>query len=201
MTDWSILVQLARAWPQPVVEETVNRPKGQKVKSKGGARRNALWEHDTLPAILVEIARVVPAYADVAWDALGNQGRQTTARPTTNRRFQSVTLRTAGREGAYPLILVTGTQLFDGGTLVQATAAVAQLVPAPFVGLNAADATRLAMTAGQAVTVSSPVGQVPLVVRIDASVLPGTAWVPWGQLGEPAGALLADKATINVKVE
>lgn len=200
VADWSILLHLARRWPQPVVEEVAAKAKGQKAKSKGSPRRTALWEYDSVPAVLAEIARVVPAYADVTWDQLGNQGQQNSAKPTSNRRFQAVTLRAAGHDGQYPLALVTGTRLFDGGTLVQASPAVAQLVPAPFAGLHPNDAAQLGCADGQAVTVSSPAGQVPLVVRVDESVRPGSAWVPWGQSGEPAGTLLADKTVTNVKI-
>ncbi len=198
--DWSILLHLAHAWPQPVVEEVVARAKGQKPKGKPAARRGAVWEYNGLPAVLVEITRVVPAYADLSWDGLGNQGRQTSAKPTTNRRFQAETLRAAGHDTEYPLTLVTGTRLFDGGTLIQASTTVAQLVPAPFVGIHPNDAAQQSLVVGQAVTVSSPAGQVSLTVRIDESVRPGTAWVPVGQSGEPAGALLAGKATTNVKI-
>jgi predicted molibdopterin-dependent oxidoreductase YjgC len=200
VADWSILLHLARAWPQPVVEEVAVKAKGQKVKGKSSVRRTSGWEYDSLAAVLTEITRVVPAYADLTWPALGSQGQPGGAKPSTNRRFQAVTLRAAGHDGAYPLSLVTGTRLFDGGTLTQASTTVAQLVPAPFVGLHPTEAQQMSLVDGQAVTVSSPAGQVSLSVRIDESVQPGTAWVLWGQAGEPAGALLADKATTNVKV-
>ncbi|QLQ06977.1 MAG: hypothetical protein HZY76_13650 [Anaerolineae bacterium] len=98
------------------------------------------------------------------------------------------------------MALVSGTRLFDGGALLRASDSVAHLTPAPFVGLHPNDMQQLALNDGQTTTVSSPQGQVSLVVRSDESVRPGTAWVPWGQVGEPAGVLLADKATINVKV-
>lgn len=200
VADWSILLHLARAWPQPAVETATAKTKGQKVKGKASTRRSAVWDYSAASAVLTEIARVVPAYADLSWDALGSQGQPGSVKPSTNRRFQAVTVRTAGHDGAFPLALVSGTRLFDGGALLRASDSVAHLTPAPFVGLHPNDMQQLALNDGQTTTVSSPQGQVSLVVRSDESVRPGTAWVPWGQVGEPAGVLLADKATINVKV-
>ncbi|MFZ1474304.1 MAG: molybdopterin dinucleotide binding domain-containing protein, partial [Anaerolineae bacterium] len=100
----------------------------------------------------------------------------------------------------YPLALVGGTLLFDGGRLLRATEKIAQLTPAPFVGLNAADAQALGLSAGDNVTVSSAAGQVTLQVKVDASVQPGSAWVPSGQTGEPANLLTGQAVAARVAV-
>ena len=147
-----------------------------------------------------EISRAIPAYAGIHWDALAATGKQTSARPAANRKFQAVDLKTSGGDGAYPLALVGGTLLFDGGRLLRATEKIAQLTPAPFVGLNAADAQALGLSAGDNVTVSSAAGQVTLQVKVDASVQPGSAWVPSGQTGEPANLLTGPAAAARIAV-
>jgi anaerobic selenocysteine-containing dehydrogenase len=76
-----------------------------------------------------------------------------------------------------------------------------KMAPGPVVALNPADAQRLALEAGAAVTVSSPEGSLPLTVAIDESVNPGTAWIPESLPGAPVGALLNGSANQRVRVE
>ncbi|MFZ1508356.1 MAG: NADH-quinone oxidoreductase subunit NuoG [Anaerolineae bacterium] len=204
--DWAILLHLARLWPldkkagtAPAAAEKREEKKG-KDKAARTARRRSGFDFDSLAAIMQEISRAIPAYAGIHWDALAATGKQTSARPAANRKFQAVDLKTSGGDGAYPLALVGGTLLFDGGRLLRATEKIAQLTPAPFVGLNAADAQALGLSAGDNVTVSSAAGQVTLQVKVDASVQPGSAWVPSGQTGEPANLLTGQAVAARVAV-
>jgi anaerobic selenocysteine-containing dehydrogenase len=66
---------------------------------------------------------------------------------------------------------------------------VRRLIPEPFVALNPADLAASGLAEGAKVLVSSPNGAVSLVLRADASVQPGTAWVPYGLAGLPAETL------------
>jgi NADH-quinone oxidoreductase chain G len=195
--DWSILLHLARAWPQPKDEKREEK-KGKEKAAK--SRRQTGFDYDSVAAILVEIGRAIPTYAEMSWDGLGATGKQTGAKPTVSRKFQAVELKTSGGDSAYPLTLVTGALLFDGGRLVQTTEKVAQLAPAPFIGLNATDAQALGLADGDTVTVASTAGEVALRLKVDASVQPGAAWTPSGQVGEPAGALIGQASVTRVKV-
>ena len=198
--DWAILLHLARLWPldkkagaAPAAPEKREEKKGKDKAARAG-RRQTGFDFDSLAAIAAEIGRAIPAYAGTHWDGLAASGKQTGARPGVSRKFQAVELKTTGGDGAYPLALVSGTLLFDGSRLLQTAERVARLVPAPFVGLNPADAQALGLVTGDLATVTSAAGAVTLLVRVDDSVRPGSAWAPSGQAGEPAN-LLAGQAT------
>ena len=60
---------------------------------------------------------------------------------------------------------------------------------APFVALNPADLAAAGLTEGPIVTVTSVARRVTLPLRADASVQPGTAWIPSGLTGAPAETL------------
>ena len=184
--DWSILLHLAQFWPLPKDEKREEK-KGKDKAAK--TRRQTGFDFDSLAAILLEISRAVPAYAEIRWDGLGAAGKQISVKPAANRKFQAVELKTSGGDNAYPFSVVGGTRLFDGARLLQLTEKVAQLAPAPFVGLHAADALALGLAEGDSALVTSASGAVTLRVKVDASVQPGSAWIPAGQVGEPAGAL------------
>ncbi len=62
------------------------------------------------------------------------------------------------------------------------------LIPQPFVALAPADLAALKLVEGGAVVVSASGRNVNLTLKADASVQPGTAWVPAGQPGFPAEA-------------
>lgn len=121
-------------------EEKKGKDKAAKTRHRTG------FDFDSLAAILLEIARAIPAYAEIRWDGLGAAGKQTSVNRKANRKFQAVELKTSGGDNAYPLpSIMRGTRLFDGAHLLQLTKKVAQLAPAPFVGLNTADALALGL--------------------------------------------------------
>ena len=90
--------------------------------------------------------------------------------------------------------LVSEGLLWDGGALMQhAAEQVRGLIPQPFVALAPADLAALKLVEGNAVVVSASDRNVSLTLKADASVQPGTAWVPAGQPGFPAEALGAGR--------
>jgi NADH-quinone oxidoreductase subunit G len=159
------------------------------------------WPYADVRGVTGEISRTVPMYAEFSWNALGDQGLQwdaSLARPEpVYRQVQYSTESSTGDE----LALVAGTVLYDAGTMFWITEPLRKMAPGPVVALNPADAQRLALEAGAAVTVSSPEGSLPLTVAIDESVNPGTAWIPESLPGAPVGALLNGSANQRVRVE
>jgi hypothetical protein len=94
--------------------------------------------------------------------------------------------------------LVGGPLLWDGGALMQHAALQLQnLRRPPFVALHPSDMQAGHYTEGHraTVTANSSTGSTSIMLTLcaDPSVLPGTAWVPYGQTGLPAETLGAGR--------
>ena len=97
------------------------------------------WPYDSAQAITREITVADPLYAGMTWDALGDQGLQWDAfgvRPDAAlQKIEQPEVPSAGNR----LHLVTGTVLYDGGTLFSRTPQMANVAFGPHVALNPAD--------------------------------------------------------------
>lgn len=179
--DWMILTHLAR-------------------------QMGAEWPYSNPHSLTSEISRAVPAYSGLTWDALGDQGRQWDAEAAPAEA--PATFNGQGKEagassasGDYPFSLVTGTVLFDGGTLFRLTDRMHGLARGASVSLHPVDAANLGVETGAPVTVQSDQGSLQLTVSVDAQVQEGTAWIPESLHGAPVGTLLNGSHIQRVKVE
>ena len=166
----------------------------------------AIWPFSDARSVTAEIARAVPAYAGLTWEALGDQGLQWDAgsAPATESSGGRTSERMpefAADNAEYPLNLVTGTVLYDGGTLFSLTDQMQGVSHGATVTLNPVDAAEFGLDPGSAVTVESEQGQLDVTVGIDVQVQTGTAWIPESLPGAPVGALLNGSYTQRVKVE
>ena len=166
----------------------------------------ANWPFSNAHGVTVEIARAVPAYAGLTWEALGDQGRQWEAElapvndASERRRSEEVPEPAAG-DAEYPLSLVTGTVLYDGGTLFGLTDQMHGMAHGATVTLSPDDAAEFGLDEGSAVTVRSEQGSLEVTLAVDAQVQTGSAWIPESLPGAPVGALLNGSFTQRVKVE
>ena len=186
--DWQILVDLAQRWPVREAGET--RRKARKGKK---ARRSpqAAWAYSSPQDVLKEIARVVPQYADIAWDTLGEFGRQTSADGLpTPRRFQMVAPSFSSVNPERPFYLVVERYLYDHGTLIRTTEQFANMLEPAVARMNPADLEKLGIGPGERVVVASAYGEVTLPVTADESVQAGTVAVAYSLPGAPAETLL-----------
>ena len=166
----------------------------------------AIWPFSDARSVTAEIARAVPAYAGLTWEALGDQGLQWDAgsAPATESSGGRTSERMpefAADNAEFPLNLVTGTVLYDGGTLFSLTDQMQGMAHGATVTLNPADAAEFGLDPGSAVTVESEQGQLDLTVGTDVQVQTGTAWIPESLPGAPVGALLNGSFIQRVKVE
>ncbi len=166
----------------------------------------ANWPFSDARSVTAEITRAVPAYAGLTWEALGDQGRQwdagsAPAAEASAERASVGVLESAAGDAEYPLSLVTGTVLYDGGTLFSLTGQMHGMAHGPTVTLNPADAAESGLEEGSAVTVRSEQGDLDLIVAVDAQVQAGCAWIPESLPGAPVGALLNGSSSQHVKVE
>ena len=160
------------------------------------------WPFGSAQAVLDEIAQAAPLYAGLSWDKLGDEGVQWNAdrvRPAAVYRKAVQTERPANAD--FPLDLVAGTLLYDGGSLFHLTEAMHDIAGGAFVGLNPADASALGVAAEDGVKVSSTADELSLAVKVDAQVKPGTAWIPESLPGAPVGALLNGSTQQRVRIE
>ncbi|HIQ05448.1 MAG TPA: NADH dehydrogenase (quinone) subunit G [Anaerolineae bacterium] len=207
--DWQILTRLAvklhRLQLQDAERRTKAERRGKKAK-KGGQRRASVprvWSYSTPQSILEEITRAVPAYAGMGWDDLGDAGKQWSVQAVQQRpSFRPAYQRVLSSSGGYPLTLITGNLLYDGGTMFRTTKAVGGLIPQPEVWMNPQDARQMGLRAKQMITVASPSGRLRLAVRLDEQVWPGTIFVPRSLPGAPVETLLnGEGSTVRVRIE
>ncbi len=211
--DWAIIAALAETWLAVQAAETAEGARTadmpewkrkKRAKAKTGPAPKP-WHYPSVSAVLEEIGRAIPAYAGIRWEALGEEGVQwpisALARAPRRPEPIQVTPLAAAEKGSY--WLVSSPLLWDGGLWMQKGAPqVVNLIPAPFVALNPADIAAAKLSEGSQVTVTSSHGSVTLALKADASVQPGTAWVPLNLRGAPAETLGAGRGeVVNVTVK
>ena len=101
----------------------------------------------------------------------------------------------------YPLALVTGRLLYDGGIRLGQSDIMRQFVPEPFVEINPADAEALGIADGAVVAVASSKGELRLTARVSEDIRPGCVFVPQNFATAPVGTLVDKTAAVTwVKV-
>ena len=132
-------------------------------------------------AVGSEITQVAPAYGGVAWDRLswgddkeglvlpGPAGTQPLEHTPTDR---GVAVKSGQR------VLHTARVLYDDGVMVRHSSGISGLAPHGAAYLHPRDASVLAVTEGDEVTITLD-GEVRLPVAIDPSLVEGTVYVPF----------------------
>ena len=155
---------------------------------------------------LQEIALLVPFYKGIAWDSIPNNGIQwpvnhPAAGGTAHlyaegfpRGKASLTpaLYTppqADHATKYPFCLITAQSLFHSGSLSLYSRCLKEVSPEGCAELNASDASRLGITSGDPVTVSSPRGSVTVASKITDRTPPGSVIMPFHFDGVRVNAL------------
>lgn len=202
LPGWAIMTQLAERWiaaqtPATTSETAPDWKRKKRARAAGKAAPTPkAWGYQTSQAVLEEIGRAVPAYAGLRWENLTDQGQQWPAgalvRPP--RRFEPLEVQPLPAAPAGQFTLVSGPALWDGGVLMQYSAAqLRNRLPAPFVALNPNDLSAGQYAEGHYATVTSPYGSVTVTLCADPAVQPGAAWMPYGLTGQPAETLGAGR--------
>lgn len=181
--DWQILVEIARRWPKMTAEEAEE----QRKKRRRSARRALLeWEYSSARDVLQEIARAVPQYEGMTWEALGNLGRQWLADQVERRpRLHVVAPPLAA--GDYRLAMER--YLYDHGRILRATDRFQGLLIQPAAYMHPADVQQLGLRDGQEVEISNERERVRLALRADDAIARGVVMVPYSLPGAPAETL------------
>ena len=142
-------------------------------------------------ALAKEIAEVAPAYREITWDGLAwGEGRDGLV---VSAPDGGLPIPEPGELTGFPIAgmaLHLGRVLYDAGTMVTAGPSLEKVMATPAAHLHPDDASRLGVTEGIAVTVRSRSGEAVIPAAIDASLAPGTVYVPFN-FGLDLGADLA----------
>jgi len=98
------------------------------------------------------------------------------------------------------LILLTGSRLFDRGTMAVRCPGIRNQAGEPYVALHPDDAARLGLADGAPCEVRSPCGFLRLAVRILTGLPPGQVYIPRGYDAAPVNTLLDDRGPVTVTV-
>ncbi len=169
-------------------------------------RMGTNWPYADPRAITKEISEVVPQYAGIDWEALGDLGVQWDTNkvdfPLERRDVEpSQPAGDAANDDNDGLTLVTGTIFWDGGNLVYNEEKLHGIIGSAHVTLHPDDAERLDLAQDAPVTVSSRYGSLALALNTDPQVQIGTAWIPESLPGAPVGTLLNGEVVEQVTIE
>ena len=151
--------------------------------------------------VMAEIAKLTPMYRDIGYGDLGESGLPRAESDQGSPALVKVEYQPPAGDEEYPLALVTGRLLYDGGIRLGQSDIMRQLVPEPFVEINPTDAEVLGIADGAVVTVASSKGELKLAARVTEDIRPGCVFVPRNFVAAPVSALLDETAVVTwVKV-
>ncbi|MGI9611019.1 MAG: molybdopterin oxidoreductase family protein, partial [Acidimicrobiia bacterium] len=151
-------------------------------------------------AVQKEIAQVVPAYRGLTWEMLEwGSGRPGVVVPTEDGeqslRYVPVDIGVAARPAR--LALHSARTLYDDGVHVRFGLSLAQLAAGSYAFINTDDAARLGVADGSMVRLTGSGGSSEFEVRHDATLAPGSVYVPFNQ---EDGLGLGDGLEIKLEV-
>ena len=158
LPDWEIILQLA-------------------------CMMNASMSYSSPREIMNEIAELVPLYRGVDYDKLDMRSHSLVKEQTTNGQMKFAAVGyvpQSSSEDGYPLILLTGTTLYQFGTGSRSSRAsrLKKFSPQAFVALNESDAKEFDVKDGDRVRVVSSTGEVLAVARVMDTLNQGVVFMP-----------------------
>ncbi len=169
--DWEILCMVAHAMGYPMI-----------------------YSHPS--QIMDELASLTPAYGGISYERIEGEGRvwpcpdgdhpgtpllHAESFPIGKGRFVSVSYIMPEEEadGEYPLVLVTGRRLehYNNGSMTRRCEGFDRLMGCELVEIHPEDASRLSISDGQKVVVSSRRGRVKAVARVTDRSRPGSVFM------------------------
>ncbi len=163
------------------------------------ARLGAHWPFVDVRSVTAEIAKLLPIYRGMTWDALGDQGLQWDATPVRGKAAMQTVAVDALVEEGYSVI--GGTVLYDDGDLFARTPLMQNMSFGASVGIHPSDAEKMGIVAGSLLSVRSDQGELILAARLDPSIRPGSVWIPESLPNAPVGALRNGHAVAHVELK
>ena len=171
-----------------------------------GTRMGIDWHYDSPEDIFEEIRTVVPQYAGMTYDRLGEQGLQwpcpTEDHPGTRFLHQGQFTRGKGllqgipfqqpaelTDDEYPMLLTTGRMLYHYNVMTRLSQNLEWLRPYELAEVNPADAERLGVVENELVRVSSRRGSITTRITVTEKVPPGTMFMTFHFKESPVNEL------------
>ncbi|MBC7223278.1 MAG: molybdopterin-dependent oxidoreductase [Anaerolineae bacterium] len=183
--DWWIVQEVARAFIA--------------LLGPNGSRDAAAWQFASPQEVFAEVAKAVPAYAGMHYQALGEYGmrRQAEDGLPALARVEPAWLQPTEE---FPFVLWVGRALYDRGTLASCCAPLQELVPEGALGIHPDDAASRGLAEGEVVRLRSQVGETTLPVHLDADVPRGVV-VAVRNLGALGAVLPPEQRVALVRLE
>jgi NADH-quinone oxidoreductase subunit G len=147
----------------------------------------ASWED-----VFAQIARVVPGWEE--------EGRLAAPRPSPDD-VTAGPVTAPGPDAGGGLILLTGTRLFNRGTMAVRCPGIRNQAGEPFVALHPEDAARFGVSDGVPCEVRSPRGALRFTARVWTGLPPGQAYIPRGFDAAPVNRLEDERGPVRVTVQ
>ena len=152
--------------------------------------------------VMAEIAALAPMYAEISYQALGEEGLPRRWPEPKEWTFAEVKYEPLPSDEEYPFTLVTGRVLYDRGVLVSRSEMMAALIPEAYVEINPADAEELGLAEGDRVKVISVKDSLALKAKITPAIRPRCVFVPLYLSETPVDVLIEKEAAITrVRIE
>ena len=165
-------------------------PLSQKITARGTSRPDWMIATELAEHLGHDIG--VNAITDLVVESA--VGSQRSTLPMSNE--------SAPERNSYDFRLVVSRKMYDKAVSTVTSPSLAHLGAGAAVYLNPRDIERITASIGKDVKVSTTKKSVLLTLRSDASVLQGTAWIPFNQAGTDIRELLeADAVVTDVRVE
>jgi len=180
-----------------------------------GMRLGLPGEGVDVSEIFTEMAAVLPGFAGISWDRLTREGSVTypceaedqpgrdvifgNGFPTTSGKARLVPAAVLPPDeqpdADYPMVLITGRLLehWHTGAMTRRAGVLDALEPGPMVVIGPDQAARLGLMPGTMARLSTRRGTVAAIVRVDADVPDGAAFMPFCYV-EAAANLLTNPA-------
>ena len=137
------------------------------------------WRYRTAEDVFREIARLVPGFEGLSYAALLPDGaRLAGARVPARIAAVDASAGSARAPAGESLALLSGGTLFADGGLSARSETLAKLAGAVRARLSPAEASRLALAAGERIELAGPAGAITLPLELDDSVPAGAVFVP-----------------------
>jgi predicted molibdopterin-dependent oxidoreductase YjgC len=181
---------------QAIPSVGISRPGWMILRDAAKLMRASHWDYSSAADIMTEIALLVPAYRDVKYETPNLSGTVRHFEPTVKAEFVPFDLEGTPKlvSNEFPFTLITERNLFyyRGACLTEQVKGMNLVKKEETLQLNSSDVTRLGISDGAVVEVTSPYGNAECVVQASSAVPEGAAFTSINRLrGSPLFPTLA----------
>lgn len=148
------------------------------------------WSYRSVQDITNEIGKAIPDYQEITWEELGEEGKQREASSLTHLSEELPVPAQCSPPEKDAIRLFRGRLFYDAGRLCSLTPEVQNMIPEDFLAVNPKDLAERGLADEQAIRVTSSYGSLSVPAKADASITPGSVWLPESLKNAAVGTLL-----------